>query len=253
MTTDLAMHAPINAAAQEDVKHMINRLYSMDQTLVLNTLQSISDEDMSNTQNLWKLTKAALSAVRTLQRDLNATRADVVAKQHRIKELEALATTDELTKITNRRGFMDAFEREIDRTNRGQTQGGLLIMIDMDNFKTINDTYGHGAGDEALKLVAMTLQAHIRKMDVAARMGGDEFVILFSNADRIGAVDRAQKLARKLNSLTLKFEGHRIPVRASLGIQSYQKGDTIEGVFGRADARMYMAKKERKEDNKATN
>lgn len=247
MTTDLAMQAHNAQTGEHDIKHMINRLYPMDQTLVLNTLQDMSEEDMTDTRNLWKLAKAALSAVRNLQRDLNSIRADVVAKQQRIKDLEAIATTDELTKITNRRGFMDAFEKEMDRTNRGQTQGGLLIMIDMDNFKTINDTYGHGAGDEALKLTAQTLQAHIRKMDVAARLGGDEFVILFSNADRIGAVDRAQKLARKLNSLTLKYEGHRIPVRASLGIQSYEKGNSIEGVFQRADNRMYNAKKERKE------
>lgn len=248
MTTDIAMQTSSQAAHSEyDIKHMMQRLYPMDQTLVLNTLQDISNEDMADTRNLWRLIKASLAAVRNLQHDLNNERATATAQAERIKHLEALATTDELTKIMNRRGFMDAFEKEMDRTNRAQTQGGLLIMIDLDNFKIINDTYGHGAGDEALKLVAQTLQAHIRKMDVAARMGGDEFVILFSNAERVGAVDRAQKLARKLNSLTLKYQGHRIPVRASLGIQSYQKGDTMDTLFAQADERMYKAKQTQKE------
>ena len=85
-------------------------------------------------------------------------------------------------------------------------------------------------------------------MDIAARLGGDEFVILFSNAQRVASVDRAQKLARKLNSLTLKFEGHRIPIRASLGIETYGKGDTIKSVFDKADASMYRAKERRKEN-----
>lgn len=248
MTTDMALRPARSTRRDRDLTALADS-YSVDQSLVLKTLQDISVEDMRDTDNLWRLTKAALAAVRSLQHDLTDAQAELIRRQNRINDLEHLATTDELTKLTNRRGFLDAFEREMDRTNRGQTVGGLLIMIDMDNFKAINDTYGHSAGDEALKLVAMTLQAHIRRMDVAARMGGDEFVILFSNADRIGAVDRAQKLARKLNSLTLKFDGNRIPVRASLGIQSYQKGDSIEGIFNKADMRMYKAKEERKSTN----
>lgn len=246
MTTDMALR-PSGALRQEkDIKTMVDSLYPMDQHLVLNTLQDMSVEDMRDANNLWRLTKAALAAVRNLQGDLNDAKMELIRRQNRIHALERIATTDELTNLTNRRGFLDAFEKEMDRTNRGQVRGGLVIMIDMDNFKSINDTYGHAAGDEALRLVSQTLQAHIRRMDVAARMGGDEFILLFSNADRIGSVDRAQKLARKLNSLTLKWEGDRIPVRASLGIQSYQKGDSIETIFSKADARMYKAKEERK-------
>ena len=246
MSSDMALRPSRNLRQEKDLKTMMDSVYPMDQTLVLNTLQVMSVEDMQDANNLWRLTKAALAAVRNLQSDLNDAKGELIRRQNRILALERIATTDELTKLTNRRGFLDAFEKEMDRTNRGQAKGGLLLMIDMDNFKSINDTYGHTAGDEALKIVAQTLQAHIRRMDVAARMGGDEFVLLFANADPIGAVDRAQKLARKLNSLTLKWEGERIPVRASLGIQSYKKGDSIETIFSKADARMYKAKEERK-------
>ena len=249
MTTDIALRPSRGLRQEKDIKTMVDSLYPMDQTLVLNTLQDMSVEDMRDANNLWRLTKAALAAVRNLQGDLNDAKGELIRRQNRIHALERIATTDELTNLTNRRGFLDAFEKEMDRTNRNQVRGGLVIMIDMDNFKSINDTYGHAAGDEALRIVAQTLQAHIRRMDIAARMGGDEFILLFSNADRIGAVDRAQKLARKLNSLTLKWEGNRIPIRASLGIQSYQKGDTIEKIFSEADARMYKAKEERKSLN----
>ena len=100
--------------------------------------------------NLWRLAQAALHAVNRLQSELSTTNAKLLRRQSRIRLLEGLATTDELTSLTNRRGFMDAFDRELDKTS-GQTQGGLLIMVDMDN-KVINDTYGHMAGDEALRL-----------------------------------------------------------------------------------------------------
>jgi diguanylate cyclase (GGDEF)-like protein len=247
MTTDMALRPKLRMPQENDIKSMMDSLYPVDQSLILNTLQDMSASDIRETDNLWRLTKAALAAVRNLQDDLGLAKGELIRRQTRIEALERIATTDELTGLTNRRGFMDAFDREMDRTNRGQTQGGLLIMVDMDNFKAINDTYGHGAGDEALRLAAQSLQAHIRRMDMAARLGGDEFVLLFSNADPVGAVDRAQKLARKLNSLTLKFDGNRIPVRASLGIQRYAKGDSIETIFSKADALMYKAKEERKQ------
>jgi len=233
-----------------DIQYMVGNLYSTDHPAIQNTVEKLFQHDVQDTHDLWRFIKTVLSAMRTLQRDLGEARSDIKKKQLRIEELERLTTTDELTQITNRRGFLDAFDREIDRVNRLHSVGGLLMMIDLDNFKTINDTYGHKAGDEALKLVAQTLNAYIRKMDLAARLGGDEFVLLWANADRTSTVDRAQKLARKLNSLVLKYNGHRIPVCASLGMQPYAKGDSVVGVMTKADARMYSAKKESKEKQK---
>ncbi len=218
----------------------------LDQSLVLGTLHDIHHEDSKEAQNLWNLAKNALIAVRKLQGDLGKAQSDIKAKQTRIQELEQMLTTDELTKIHNRRGFFDVFERELDLTKRGISVGGVLIMIDLDNFKIINDTYGHGAGDKALQLVGQTLSIYIRKMDICARLGGDEFIVLFSNTDKHASLERAQKLARKLNSLTLKYEGHRIPVRASLGIEPYGKHDSMQGMFNKADAKMYKEKELKK-------
>src|SRR5690606_4208354 len=123
-----------------------------------------------------------------------------------------------------------------------QSEGGLLILIDLDNFKAINDTYGHQAGDAALKLVAATLSADIRLMDTAARLGGDEFVLLLANTDRIKAAARARDLIGRLNALSLIWLGAEIPVRASLGLREYTSGDTAERIFGDADTAMYESK-----------
>lgn len=214
-----------------------------DHGFVLNTLQHLATETNFNKTNFWTLTQYALNAIRALQNDLNAANASLAEKNERIEALERLATTDSLTTLLNRRGFMDAIEKELDKTNRDLAKGGILIMIDLDNFKSINDTYGHDAGDEALVQVAHTLNAHVRKMDTAARLGGDEFVLIFSNAHPIETSARLQKLARKLNSLTLKWNDEHIAIRASLGIQTYEKGDRLDTILSKADADMYNTKR----------
>lgn len=166
-------------------------------------------------------------------------------QEGRIQHLETLATSDELTGLQNRRGFYEVFTRELDRCARGQSKGGLLVLIDMDNFKHINDTYGHLAGDAALRLVARTLRDTIRVMDVAARLGGDEFVLLFSNTTKIDAAARGQELAKQLNNLSLAWYGHIIPVRASVGFRSYDAGDTADDIYNAADAHLYDNKRRR--------
>ena len=170
---------------------------------------------------------------------------DIITQSaERIAKLERLNSTDELTGITNRRGFLRAFDRELDRVNRDLSQGGLLVMIDLDNFKAINDTYGHEAGDAALKVVASTLASDIRTMDIAARLGGDEFVILFANTNRQNALERAQFLIKTLNNLSFIWNGAEIAVRASLGLKEYKKGSKATHIFNAADASMYENKKQ---------
>lgn len=177
----------------------------------------------------------------------------------RIKELELLSNTDELTGILNRRGFMHNFIKELDRVNRDKSEnnshGGLLIMIDLDNFKSINDTFGHEAGDAALKVVASALAHDIRTMDVAGRLGGDEFVILFVNTTRREALERAQSLIKTLNNLSFVWKGDEVPVRASLGLKEYRKGSSAKVIFADADTSMYENKRQLKrlplkQDNK---
>lgn len=177
---------------------------------------------------------------------LDDSSAKLAKAQSRIAELERQSTHDDMTGILNRRGFFENFAKEIDRTDRSHSQGGLLIMVDLDNFKNINDTYGHQAGDAALKLVAKTLVTSSRTMDSCARLGGDEFVLLLTDTAREKALARAQNLIKQLNSLSLVWYGAEIPVRASLGLKDYKKGDTIEAIFDEADAQMYDNKRANK-------
>lgn len=204
----------------------------------------------------WKSMGTTLKLLKQAHEIIAKSEAQIIEQDRRIEELKRLSTTDELTGITNRRGFMQSFARELDRVNRDKSQGGLLIMIDLDNFKSINDTYGHDAGDAALKVVASTLAGDVRKMDVTARLGGDEFTILFVNTTRKEALERAQFLIRKLNNLSFIWNGTEIDIRASLGLKEYKKGSKAQHIFNAADASMYENKQQLKnicikQDNKA--
>lgn len=163
-------------------------------------------------------------------------------QQERLAYLEELVTRDELTRISNRRGFNEAFAAEMDRCNRGISKGGVVIMIDLDDFKPINDTHGHLAGDECLKLVAEKLQSEIRTMDVAARLGGDEFVILLSNTTMADVAERVKDILWQLNNITLAWYGEEIPVRASIGVQEFKAGDTEKDIIEGADGQLYKQK-----------
>lgn len=167
-------------------------------------------------------------------------------QERRIENLQSLLTKDELTGLANRRGFFEAFNREIDRINREKVGGGLLIMIDLDNFKSINDTNGHQAGDACLKLMGAFLHSEVRDMDTAARLGGDEFLLLFPNTNREKAMRRAQTLGLRLNNLSLIWENQEIRISASLGLRDFCAGDTITDIIRDADQKLYDNKRERK-------
>ncbi|KUK61006.1 MAG: Diguanylate cyclase with PAS/PAC sensor, partial [Synergistales bacterium 57_84] len=154
------------------------------------------------------------------------------------RELFLAATTDKTTGLSNRQHFDEVLQREIDRSSRYGTPLSL-IMIDLDNFKTLNDTKGHIAGDRALSEIARTISENIRSSDVAARWGGDEF-ILTSPAD----TEQALSLARKLKELLsgLDHEGYG-PVTGSIGVSTYRKGDDIDSLTRRADHAMYDVKR----------
>ncbi|MCB1782708.1 MAG: GGDEF domain-containing protein [Alphaproteobacteria bacterium] len=167
----------------------------------------------------------------------------IAVRDQRIAELEGLLTTDELTNLSNRRGFFEALEREVDRTNRGNGEGGLLIMIDLDHFKAINDTYGHLAGDAVLREVGFFLQKEIRHMDVAARLGGDEFVLLFPQANSQKARRRAEDMAMRFNTLSILWDGIEIYIKGSFGLKDYGPGEKIENILEAADRSLYENKR----------
>lgn len=194
----------------------------------------------------WRTMSASVAILKYAHHRIDAAEHKIREQQKRIEHLEHIATRDELTGLLNRRGFFEAFKKETDRATRGHSRGGLLIVIDLDNFKVINDTYGHQAGDAALRMVATTLERNSRAMDSCARLGGDEFVLLLANTEREKSLVRAQNLIKQLNNLSLVWYGAELPVRASLGLKDYAAGDVAEEIFGAADVKLYANKRSNK-------
>ncbi|PWC33285.1 GGDEF domain-containing protein [Azospirillum sp. TSO35-2] len=174
----------------------------------------------------------------------------IAQQQERIAYLESLTMTDELTGLLNRRGFYSHFRRELAAARRHGTAGGLLVMIDLDGFKAINDTHGHIAGDSYLRQVARLIVGNVRQEDVVARLGGDEFAVLLTNTDTGAGLARARQLAAIADASHVEWGGHALPVRFSVGTQPYGADDSEDEVMRRADVMMYGAKHARRRDAK---
>jgi len=167
------------------------------------------------------------------------------AQERRIGELENLATTDALTRVLNRRGFEEVLTHELSVARRHGV-GGVLIFVDLDEFKPVNDTYGHAAGDEVLLTVANLLRGHIRDTDYIGRLGGDEFAILLPRSNKRNGVKRAEDLDRKLNNAYAAWDNTQIPIKASCGVHMYASKADVKPLLEAADAAMYKIKQERR-------
>ena len=156
-------------------------------------------------------------------------------------EVAALAVEDELTQLPNRRRLMERIAEEEARSQRTGRPFSLM-MIDLDRFKSLNDTYGHGAGDQALCLFAGMLRRHLRKNDLVARLGGDEFCIVLPETDTAAAGAAAADLVASVRQQPLQWQGQTIPITTSVGVSSWHRdaadGETLE----RADRALYAAK-----------
>ncbi len=156
--------------------------------------------------------------------------------------LEQLVMTDELTHAGNRRGFFTRGHEEIERTRRYQTPLSLM-MLDIDEFKRVNDTCGHDAGDLVLQCVAKTIQQNIRETDMLARLGGEEFGILLPNTTTPEAGMMAERLREMVEKETCSNEDHRMGVTVSIGVAGFDNSITnIDHLLKNADAAMYRAK-----------
>ncbi len=154
------------------------------------------------------------------------------------KKLHALAHKDPLTGTQNRLAFMKAIEEEIERAKRYKTPLSI-IMFDIDFFKKINDTYGHGIGDEVLKKLAETIEKNLRKTDKLFRIGGEEFIIILPNTN----IENAKIVAEKLRKAICKTDfGKPGRITISLGVTSFTKEDNEDSFLDRVDKALYMAK-----------
>ncbi len=161
------------------------------------------------------------------------------------RELELLSTTDSLTQVLNRRSFLDTLDAELVRAARYQRQLALL-MVDVDLFKGINDSFGHLAGDQVLMAVVSLLKDLLRRSDVVARFGGDEFIILLPETDLLGAQTIAERCRREIEGVTVLCASESVShVTASIGIAVSLgvAAESVDDLIERADRALYTAKR----------
>ena len=166
-------------------------------------------------------------------------------KARLIDRLTKLSARDELTGLLNRRAFTDAVERRL-KHQRRTGQAGVLIFIDLDHFKEVNDTLGHAAGDKALRLVATRISSMIRSSDYAGRIGGDEFVVWLEDMSEENAATKAQSLLDAMPAIRGDLGAPDLKLSASIGICRSMPGQDMvfETLSDRADAALYSVKRE---------
>jgi two-component system cell cycle response regulator len=160
------------------------------------------------------------------------------------RSLKHQADTDSLTKLTNRRSFFSRASKDL-ATTRLHEDYFSVLMIDIDHFKAINDTYGHQAGDYVLVEVAKILSHNVRNNDTLARIGGEEFAIALPYSTRLASVVMAERLRKAIQTAKFEFAGNIIPVTISLGLATVDCGVEceIEHLMAIADKRLYIAKR----------
>jgi diguanylate cyclase (GGDEF)-like protein len=176
-----------------------------------------------------------------LVEEIGRLRQQVAQLQQRVETLDELAHQDSLIQLPNRRGFMRELERLVDRANRYGHMAAMLF-IDLDGLKMINDSFGHRAGDEALIQVAELLNRGVRRSDVVARIGGDEFAILLESATEESAHETAARLVDLVCGCEFTHDGDALPLSVAIGVAMIDGEDTPDLVMHRADEEMYRRK-----------
>ena len=168
---------------------------------------------------------------------------DIGERKRMEQELRSQASTDMLTGLPNRRSFFGIAEAELARIKRGKEKSAVLIMLDLDHFKSINDTYGHGVGDLVLQHLAATVSNTLRLGDFSGRLGGEEFGILLPETSIKQAHHFAERLRQEIANSVIDVEGTPISYTASLGLTAMIESDhSFETALSRADDAMYRAK-----------
>lgn len=173
----------------------------------------------------------------------------VLKKKENEHELERLSTTDSLTELYNRYYFFENAPKSIEYAKR-YSKSLTIVIIDIDNFKTINDCFGHLAGDHILRDFAKIIKSNIRPYDIAARYGGDEIVMLFLDTDRRTCLNILQRINDVLSEKKYHFEGHDIQILFSYGIAELTPEDdeviSVNKILQKADDQLLLEKKNKK-------
>jgi diguanylate cyclase (GGDEF)-like protein len=158
-------------------------------------------------------------------------------------QLQDLASHDPLTRVLNAGAYYRACDQQIHASQRAN-QSFAVLFIDLDHFKSINDTYGHAIGDEVLRAVAQTLQNTVRRSDIVGRIGGEEFSVFLPNTQMLGAQQLAETLRLAIESIHIEVAGVRLKITASIGVAAKRyEQETMQAIQQHADQAMYEAKR----------
>lgn len=181
------------------------------------------------------------SELSKLKQKLTSVEQETGKLRTRLEKQRQKSLLDPTTQIHNRLAFEERVKRDFAHWKRYRSTLSLIIL-DIDNFKLINDTYGHKAGDVALKYIAQLLQKNLRETDFIARYGGEEFVVLVPEASQKDLMKVAEKLRLAIEKCDFHHHNKKVPITISSGIACFSEEDTVDDVFSRADKALYTAK-----------
>ena len=227
------------------VLNKISGLFQKDDEDLLAALASQAAVALENADLYTKLTELNL----LLEQKVEERTVNLVSANERLsvlnKELEQISITDSLTQTFNRRFFIERLRQEVKRVNRYGSSVSLL-MIDIDHFKTVNDTHGHLAGDMVIGGVAGVIKERLRETDLLARYGGEEFALIATPMEKEGAKVLAERLRALVEETGFEHDGKRLSVTVSIGVSSWQPStkEDFEDLIRRSDAALYRAKEQ---------
>ncbi|TKB06151.1 GGDEF domain-containing protein [Desulforhopalus sp. IMCC35007] len=188
-----------------------------------------------------ELTPKVREAILTLMQEVDNLRRSMDGMSKRLAATEALADQDVLLPIYNRRAFVRELTR-LQATVERYNSDASLVYIDLDNFKSVNDTYGHSAGDYLLSEFSARLMDSVRETDIVGRLGGDEFGLILSHTHREAANTMTGRLAKDLKENPVLWEGNPLEVGMSYGIVAIEPGRDVQDTMDLADSAMYQQK-----------
>jgi len=195
-------------------------------------------------KNIVAETKSIIKSSKTLKDQLDSTNSKIDVLSKKMEGLKKTSRTDMLTGLLNRYGFDESMDR-IFEDKETPHDPLCVIMVDIDHFKKVNDTYGHLVGDSVLKMLGKLLKDHIKGRDIAARFGGEEFLLVLPKTPIEGAHSLAEQIRSNLAKmkLTIKDTGKPIgQITISLGVSLHKNGESIDDAIERADNALYQAK-----------
>ncbi len=207
----------------------------------LNEVQEIRDLLIEQTRNLQVRTRQMAKDMQQAREQVDDANKKIETLKNQMEKIKKEVVIDPLTRIFNRRAFDAKIRQEMISFQRyGQLTS--LVIIDIDHFKRINDSYGHRTGDGVLRILSEVMKKEIREVDFLARYGGEEFALILPHTPFSRALEVAERIRGKVESSRFTYKGKPFVVTVSLGVGTLRKDDTLESFFTRVDQALYRAK-----------